>query len=93
MVVPPIDGCLFDGEVVTLCRLLAHWLHRNQTDKQGEPYIIHLQTVAAAVARSPWYVISAAWLHDSVEDGHITIPELRKIVPVAVTDLVSLLTS
>lgn len=79
---------------VAFCRTLGTWLHRADVDKQGAPFILHPEAVAARLYEqgAPWYQIGAAWLHDSVEDGKITMEELRAKVPAEVANLVDVLT-
>ncbi|MBP7133762.1 GTP pyrophosphokinase [Patescibacteria group bacterium] len=49
-------------------------LHEGQTDKAGEPYILHLLRVSASL-RDPTDRI-VALLHDAVEDGKTTFEQL-----------------
>ena len=53
---------------------LARRVHAGQVDKAGRPYAEHLEAVArgtAARGGDPEQV-TAAWLHDAVEDGALT---------------------
>ena len=69
-------------------RMMAHCLHLNQTDHNGEPYIEHCRRTVDHVAASTEYktatpedqasVAAAAWLHDSVEDTDLTLDDLRQ---------------
>ena len=79
---------------VFACELHARRLHRGQVDKQGAPFIQHPAAVAAILEKqgAPWQSVAAAWLHDAVEDGKITMAELRVLVPAEVADLVDVLT-
>ena len=51
-------------------------IHAGQFDKRGKPYIGHLIAVAAGVSERAKIV---ALFHDSIEDQHLTIPDLRRI--------------
>lgn len=73
------DRILFSGQtepdaMVDTARTLARWLHRDQVDKQGEPYFLHLLRVAARVEEwgGTHEQVAAAWLHDAVEDTPIS---------------------
>jgi (p)ppGpp synthase/HD superfamily hydrolase len=72
---------------------LAIYLHDGQVDKQGEPYIEHLERVAQRVSEqtSDENVIAAAWLHDSVEDRHIDIKSIEELLNSGVAALVKVL--
>ena len=52
---------------------IAEKAHRGQMDKQGDPYIWHVERVAAAVPDEAKVV---ATLHDVVEDADVTLEEL-----------------
>ncbi len=79
---------------VAFCQSLATRLHLGQLDKNGAPFILPPQAVAQRLYEMGvrWNEIGAAWLHDSVEDGKITMEELRAKVPAEVADLVEVLT-
>lgn len=55
---------------------LATRLHKGQTDKYHLPYIMHVFGVAARCRTIEEKIV--AFLHDTVEDGHITFDELRE---------------
>ncbi len=57
----------------------AEKAHKGQERKSGEPYISHCVAVASILAelKVPPVVISAALLHDTVEDTEITIKDLE----------------
>ncbi len=59
---------------------LAKHAHTEQFRKSGEPYIIHPVLVAAIVASisSDEAMVTAAILHDVVEDTHISLDEIRQ---------------
>lgn len=84
-----------DYEISHAARALAGWLHRDQVDKQGEPYIHHVDRVAFGAAKrlgDDPEALAAAWLHDSVEDGHIGMGALKEIFGARVAELVRMLT-
>ena len=56
---------------VAAARALATKAHEGQTDKAGLPYITHPERVASRMENPEAQVIG--WLHDSVEDTHITL--------------------
>ncbi len=58
----------------------AEECHRGQKRRSGEPYITHPVAVAALVAslRMDPHTVSAALLHDVVEDCDVTVEDLRK---------------
>ncbi|WP_327356023.1 HD domain-containing protein [Streptomyces sp. NBC_01304] len=53
---------------------VAREAHATQTDKAGEPYVLHLQAVAEGTRARGGddEQIAAAWLHDSVEDEQLS---------------------
>lgn len=53
---------------------LAKMAHRDQVDKVGEPYYYHLDRVALNCKSVSAKIV--AYLHDIVEEGHITEREL-----------------
>lgn len=53
--------------VVAQARRLAHRAHAGQVDKAGNPYVEHVERVAAAVADDP-VAEAVALLHDLLED-------------------------
>ena len=50
-------------------------LHRDQVDKVGQPYILHVLRVMLAVQGDEERLV--ALLHDVVEDGHASLHDLR----------------
>lgn len=50
-------------------------LHRDQVDKVGQPYILHVLRVMLAVQGEEERLV--ALLHDVVEDGHAGLHDLR----------------
>ena len=72
-----------EHELVKKARLLATEAHKGQHRWGGEEYITHPEAVAAKVKKAndsifgPDVVeLSAAWLHDVVEDTDITLGNL-----------------
>lgn len=73
---------------------LAYAAHHGQTDQSGVPYIFHPFYVAESVcqAKREETFVCAAFLHDVLEDTHVTLEELEKEFPKEVTEAVLLLT-
>lgn len=69
---------------------LAYKAHQGQTDYAGLPYIFHPYHLAEQMTDE--FTICAALLHDVVEDTDVTIEELEREFPPAVTEAVRLLT-
>ncbi len=69
-------------------------VHKGQTRKSGEPYIVHPILVASIVASitEDKAMIKAALLHDVVEDTHATIEEISELFGDDVAHLVGGLT-
>lgn len=70
-----------DGEVLRAAYELAYHSHRRQRRKSGEPYIFHPIEVARIcleeIGLGPT-AVTAALLHDVVEDTPVTIEEIEK---------------
>ncbi len=49
--------------------------HRNQVDKGGAPYLLHVLRVALQMKSDEDFIV--ALLHDVVEDGNITLRDLN----------------
>lgn len=58
-------------------RYLAEHAHRKQKDKLGEWYVNHLMRVAAAAKTEKETIL--AWLHDIVEDDHVSVVYIRTV--------------
>jgi (p)ppGpp synthase/HD superfamily hydrolase len=56
---------------------LAVKAHRGQKDKYHLPYIVHVFGVAARCRTIEEKIV--AFLHDTVEDGHATLEQLRRL--------------
>jgi (p)ppGpp synthase/HD superfamily hydrolase len=74
-------GCRMTHEQIIIARTIAHVAHAGQVDKAGAPYIEHPEWVAAEVRRRSggdfYQAVAAAWLHDVVEDSHLTVDDLK----------------
>lgn len=71
---------------------IAYGVHKDQQDKAGMPYILHILHVASNVGEDERY-IAAALLHDTVEDSDMTFDDLREAgIPEDVLDALILLT-
>lgn len=86
-----------DGPVDTLeaADQLAAAVHREQVDKSGEPYVLHVRGAAEIARRdgADEYQQMAALLHDSVEDTSCTLTQLTDLgVPPPVVEMVDALT-
>ena len=87
MLPPPemFMATLSNYERLVAARTLAHVAHAGQVDKAGEPYIGHLERVAARAAKEaitsfPSQTLEAiAWLHDVLEDTDVTGEVLRSV--------------
>ena len=75
-----------------LIHMLAIELHKDQKDKLGEPYILHVERVAENFPKdSLEYLV--ALLHDTVEDTGVTIDDLRYLgLPESVLEAVDAIT-
>jgi hypothetical protein len=64
-----------DTDLIKLCKEIADKAHRNQFRGDGKtPYIDHVRDVASRLRRPRLKAI--AWLHDVLEDGHVTVTSL-----------------
>lgn len=80
------------SELIRKSFKIAYRAHKDQTDKAGMPYILHILHVAAN-AGSDESCIAAALLHDTVEDSDMTFEELQKEgIPENIIDALRLLT-
>ncbi|MEU8223009.1 HD domain-containing protein [Kribbella sp. NPDC048915] len=74
---------------------LAAAVHREQVDKSGDPYVLHVRGAAEIARRNgaDEHQQIAALLHDSVEDTDCTLTQLTDLgVPSEVVELVDALT-
>ncbi|MBC7630365.1 HD domain-containing protein [Aeromicrobium sp.] len=58
-------------------RAIAQRAHSGQSDKLGQPYLLHVEAVAAGLADFDLEVQVAGMLHDVVEDSAMTLDDLR----------------
>ena len=58
---------------------LAASAHVNQTDKRGEPYILHTLKVMYLLKSKDEELMAIAVLHDAVEDQGVTYQQLREL--------------
>jgi len=75
----------------------AHGAINQRRKYNGEPYVNHCQEVAEILVRFASYPvtseqIAAAWLHDTVEDTHVTLEQIRDCFGEKVAILVEALT-
>lgn len=86
---------LLDDPVVQAAEKLAVRAHGGQVDKTGDRSIDHIYRVARAVSRlseATVDMVAAAWLHDIVEDTHITLTDIEEAYNVDIAALVDSLT-
>jgi len=80
---------------VGLAETIAHTFHKGQKrkmgDDKGKPYVVHPERVAAKFGNE--ILRAAAWMHDVVEDTHLTVMDLINMgVSLEVANLVRLVT-
>lgn len=80
--------------LVTKCRNIARQAHSGQFRRDGiTEYIIHPITVAGKVAKFGYEYECVAYLHDVLEDTHVTAKDLlAQGVPSNIVEAVKLLT-
>lgn len=80
----------FELPFVLACRQLAKDKHSNQFRIGREPYFTHVEGVAEIVATefecNMPYAIAGAYLHDIVEDEHMTHEELKQTLELFTDD-------
>ncbi|MDO9122766.1 MAG: HD domain-containing protein, partial [Anaerolineaceae bacterium] len=76
----PESYSVADREMITHAYKYAENAHEGQKRASGEPYITHCVAVAIILAEMQVQpiVVSAALLHDTVEDTNITLDDIRK---------------
>lgn len=87
----PIEGYSTDDQkMIKRALSVATSAHAGQMRKSGEPYIIHPVAVAAYVAEQGYdaETVTAALLHDVVEDTPVTLDEIRQQFGDSVAQLV-----
>ncbi len=77
-------------ELVNKAMKIAYKAHEGQFDKGGIPYIFHPAHIAEQMDTENRVCI--ALLHDVVEDSGVTLGDLKKEFPRAITDAVEVLT-
>jgi GTP diphosphokinase / guanosine-3',5'-bis(diphosphate) 3'-diphosphatase len=80
MEVLPDNYSVVDRDLIMRAYKYADEAHGEQKRASGEPYINHCVAVAAILAelRIPPVVVMAGLMHDTVEDTHVTIEDLRR---------------
>lgn len=63
--------------LLSLAISTAKKAHEGQVDKGGHPYFIHVQTVAESLDDTEQKIVG--YLHDIVEDTHVTLKDLEKL--------------
>jgi len=86
----PENTSTIDRELIHRAYKVADKAHKGQTRISGEPYLNHCLAVAAILIDlgMPAEVISAALLHDTVEDTKITLKDLQRDFGDTVANLV-----
>jgi len=80
-------------DVTSKAHELAERAHRGQFDKAGIPYIGHLERVASYVDPANPVAMTAALLHDSIEDTSLTAQDLLEHgIPAGAIEAIELLT-
>ena len=89
-----LDGSTAEAtpDVIASAYCLATTAHAGQVDKAGVDYIEHPMAVAQAVKHLGSEHEVAAVLHDTVEDTHVTLDEIRERFGNRVADAVDALT-
>ncbi|HAV76154.1 MAG TPA: (p)ppGpp synthetase [Anaerolineae bacterium] len=87
----PEHFSLADREMVQRAYRVAEEVHRKQQRQSGDPYINHCLAVASILAdlRVPPEVVVAGLLHDTVEDTHLTLEDIRRDFGDTVANLVN----
>ncbi len=80
--------------VLVLAQSIAEEAHAGQFRKDGKtPYITHPEAVANSFPEDLTLHRSVAWLHDVIEDTHITAAELiKRGIPQAMVRRIEMLT-
>ncbi len=86
----PADTSPTDRELIKRAYKVAEKAHRKQRRASGEPYINHCVAVALILLDlgAPIPAIVAGLLHDTVEDTHLNLNDLRRDFGEEVTNLV-----
>ena len=83
-----------DGNIVTSALRFAAETYEGIYRPDSKPFVTHLSETAELVAKAGGgpEEVAAAWLHDMVEDGHVTLDAIRERFGDAVASLVADLT-
>jgi len=86
----PDSYSAIDIEQIRSAFIFAKDAHKGQKRASGEPYIIHCAAVASILVelKVPAIVISAALLHDTVEDTSITLDDITEKFGIEIASLV-----
>jgi GTP pyrophosphokinase len=85
-----LAACTTDNALICQAFEFAYELHKGQTRKSGEPYICHPVAVAGMLRYlgGNSAMVAAGFLHDIVEDTHITLEEIEQRFGAEVRQLV-----
>jgi (p)ppGpp synthase/HD superfamily hydrolase len=64
---------------VTIARTIAKIAHHGMVDKAGKPYFGHAARVANSPILKTYGEIAAGFLHDVLEDTHVTAEDLKAL--------------
>jgi GTP pyrophosphokinase len=80
MKILPENFSAVDRELILRAYQFAEAAHEGQKRVSGEPYITHCVEVASILAdlKVPPALIAAGLLHDTVEDTHVTLEDIRR---------------
>ena len=93
-VLESVSTYIEDGEQISVIKRaynFANKKHNGQLRKSGEPYIIHPLNVALILSKiyADYETISAALLHDVLEDCDCTVEEMENEFGINITRLVT----
>lgn len=73
-------GHLTGDRAIATAAFVARAAHAGQVDKAGQPYIDHPRRVAEYLIgnSAPWEQVVVGWLHDVVEDTHVTLEAIQE---------------
>ena len=63
--------------LVDKAKKLAFKYHKDQRDRAGKPYLLHLEAVANGLLVNEESYICVAWLHDIIEDHNYPLEQIR----------------
>jgi (p)ppGpp synthase/HD superfamily hydrolase len=76
--------------MIKIAKEIAAVAHRGKVDKAGQPYIQHLEAVAAKLKSADEQTV--AWLHDVLADTDYTQKHLSVFFPASIVEAVEALT-